>query len=65
MNLPPPEASSRLAAPSGGATILVVDDDGQILQLVARFLRSNGFRVNTARNGGEMHAVLAECGADC
>lgn len=64
MNLPPPEASSRLAAPSGGATILVVDDDGQILQLVARFLRSNGFRVNTARNGGEMHAVLAECGAD-
>lgn len=64
MNLPPSEASSNFTAPSRGATILVVDDDGQILQLVARFLRSNGFRVNTARNGGEMHAALAEAGAD-
>lgn len=64
MNLPPPEASSTVAALSGGPSILVVDDDGQILQLVARFLRSNGFRVLTARDGREMLSVLAETGAD-
>lgn len=53
-----------MAAPSSGASILVVDDDGQILQLVARFLRANGFRVQTARDGREMQSVLAEAGAD-
>ncbi len=36
------------------AEILIVDDDGQILILVAKFLRANGFRVHTARNGVEM-----------
>ncbi len=39
-------------------TVLVVDDDGQILQLVAKFLRSNGFQVRTARNGVEMTESL-------
>lgn len=53
-----------MTAPHSGATILVVDDDGQIRQLVARFLRSNGFRVQTARDGVEMQSVLAETGAD-
>ena len=38
--------------------ILVVDDDGQILQLVSRFLRTNGFRVHNARNGAEMTECL-------
>lgn len=64
MNLPPPEATPTLSSASGGSSILVVDDDGQILQLVARFLRSNGFRVHTARDGREMQSVLAETGAD-
>lgn len=64
MNLPPREASSTVTSPASGASILVVDDDGQILQLVARFLRSNGFRVHTARDGREMQTVLAETGAD-
>jgi two-component system OmpR family response regulator len=41
-----------------GASILVVDDDGEILQLVARFLRANGFRVHGARTGVEMMAIL-------
>lgn len=58
-----PTQASSTASP-GGATILVVDDDGQILQLVARFLRSNGFRVQTARDGREMQSVLAQGGAD-
>lgn len=30
--------------------VLVVDDDGEILSLVAKFLRGNGFVVSTARN---------------
>lgn len=38
--------------------VLVVDDDGEILSLVAKFLRSNGFRVHTARSGVEMGEAL-------
>lgn len=38
--------------------ILVVDDDSEILSLVAKFLRANGFRVRTARNGPEMNESL-------
>jgi two-component system OmpR family response regulator len=45
-------------------SILVVDDDGQILELVARFLMGNGFAVHTARDGREMLAQLSEHGAD-
>lgn len=40
--------------------VLVVDDDGEILTLVARFLRSNGFKVHTARNHIEMDDVLSK-----
>jgi two-component system OmpR family response regulator len=46
------------------SNILVVDDDVQILELVARFLRSSGFTVLTARDGLEMKAVLAESPVD-
>ena len=42
----------------------MVDDDGQILELVARFLKANGFTVHTARDGREMHARFSEHGAD-
>lgn len=51
-------------APSEGTSILVVDDDGQILQLVSRFLRTNGFRVHAARNGAEMAEYLAHTPVD-
>lgn len=44
--------------------ILIVDDDGQILILVAKFLRANGFRVHTARNGVEMAEVLKRASVD-
>ena len=49
---------------SGERVILVVDDDGQILALVAKFLRSNGFRVLTARNGAEMRQTLISVSPD-
>lgn len=42
------------------ASILVVDDDSEILDLVARFLRTNSFSVLTARNGLEMAECLTQ-----
>jgi two-component system OmpR family response regulator len=50
--------------PISGSSVLIVDDDGQILTLVARFLRSNGFNARTARNGVEMLATLESFEAD-
>ena len=44
--------------------ILVVDDDGEILSLVAKYLRSNGFRVHTARSGPEMNEALRHSAID-
>lgn len=41
------------------AHILVVDDDREIRDLTARFLRKHGFRVDDASNGREMDAQLA------
>ncbi|HRK24589.1 MAG TPA: response regulator [Beijerinckiaceae bacterium] len=46
------------------ATVLVVDDDSEILSLVARFLQFNGFAVMTARNGSEMTACLKQNSVD-
>jgi two-component system OmpR family response regulator len=54
--------SSTAEAPEG--RILVVDDDGEILSLVAKFLRSNGFSVATARNGAEMKAQMQASSPD-
>lgn len=39
--------------------ILVVDDDGQIRQLIVRFLRDNGYRASGARDSIEMRETLA------
>ncbi|MCZ8098607.1 MAG: response regulator [Alsobacter sp.] len=50
--------------PSPPDTVLVVDDDAQILQLVAKFLRSNGLHVRTARNGVEMLESLRHAPVD-
>ncbi|MCZ8274574.1 MAG: response regulator [Microcystis sp. LE19-4.1E] len=44
--------------------VLVVDDDGEILSLVAKFLRANGFRVHTARSGAEMNEALKHAAID-
>jgi two-component system OmpR family response regulator len=40
--------------------ILVVDDDREIRDLLARFLARHGVRVTTARDGTEMDRVLAD-----
>jgi two-component system, OmpR family, response regulator len=41
------------------ARVLIVDDDGQIRQLLAGFLKENGFDVALARDGIEMRAALS------
>jgi len=46
------------------AHILVVDDDAQIRQLAAKFLREHGYRVSTVRDGREMRGVLEATSID-
>jgi two-component system, OmpR family, response regulator len=41
------------------ARVLIVDDDGQIRQLLAGFLKDNGLDVALARDGVEMRAAMA------
>lgn len=57
------EAFSITQAP-GSASILLVDDDQQIRQLVAKFLRDYGFRVHAARSGAEMLEALRRAQID-
>ena len=48
----------------GGAHILVVDDDREIRDLLSRFLRKNGYRVDLAADGHEMRRVLENARID-
>ena len=41
-----------------GPHILVVDDDREIRDLLGRFLRRHGYRVETAADGRQMFAAL-------
>jgi len=40
--------------------LLVVDDDRQLLSLLAQYLEAGGYRVSTAGNAAQMRAVLAD-----
>jgi two-component system OmpR family response regulator len=46
------------------AHILVVEDDGEMRTLIAKFLRQNGYRVSGARDGREMWETLANAPVD-
>ncbi len=60
-----PQQSGSVASGDSGATqVLVVDDDRSLQQLVAKFLRSNGFHVLTAQDGREMHEYLRRARVD-
>jgi PAS domain S-box-containing protein len=48
------------AAADGRATVLVVDDDPQVLNLLAKTLEKDGYRVLLARNGVEALALARE-----
>lgn len=47
-------------APETAAHVLVVDDDREIRDLLARFLGRHGYRVTTAQDGREMRRALAD-----
>ena len=49
---------SKLPGMKNGPHILVVDDDREIRDLLARFLRMHGYRIETAGDGREMFAAL-------
>jgi len=44
--------------------VLIVDDDAELRQLVAKFLRASGFRVTAVRGSPEMRHALASSGID-
>jgi len=44
--------------------ILVVDDDRQLLDLLAQYLQASGYRVSTASNATQTRAVLASARID-
>lgn len=46
------------------AHILVVEDDGEMRTLIAKFLRQNGYRVTGARDGREMWETLDNAPVD-
>jgi two-component system OmpR family response regulator len=46
------------------AHVLVVEDDGEMRALIARFLRQNGYRVTAVRDGREMWETLAGAPVD-
>lgn len=57
----PPTSQRDPGAPPASvadAHILIVDDDGQLRQLVAKFLRGQGYRVTGVRDGREMNDTL-------
>lgn len=48
----------------GDPHILVVDDDRELRQLLARYLRKHGMRVEVAETGAEMHRALGTMNID-
>ena len=58
---PPPESPKSITpqTPESASTLLVIDDDPTMHDLMARFLRGEGFRVETA-SGGEAGLRLAK-----
>ncbi|MHB0671718.1 response regulator [Roseomonas mucosa] len=57
---PEAEREARAASPlPPEAHILVVEDDGEMRTLIAKFLRQNGYRVTGARNGAEMWDTIS------
>jgi len=53
-----------MASAAPEARLLVVDDDADIVELLAASLRFSGFEVTTARNGHEALAVAASTRPD-
>ena len=59
-----PSANGSAASMDSSPHILIVDDDRDIRDLLSRFLRNNGYRVDTVADGREMKRVLETAGID-
>ena len=54
--------AERTSSPSGGARILVVDDDAAVRTLLRECFELEGYRVSEAASGGEVTAGAATAG---
>ncbi|MET0396014.1 MAG: histidine kinase N-terminal 7TM domain-containing protein [Longimicrobiaceae bacterium] len=59
-----PAEAGPAAAPAGGATVLVVDDDVMIRDAIARILRAEGLRVVTGGTGADLLDLAREHAPD-
>jgi GAF domain-containing protein/CheY-like chemotaxis protein len=59
-----PAPTARETTPSGASTVLVIDDDAAVRDLMARFLGKEGFRVVAAAGGEEGLQVARELTPD-
>jgi len=57
--------SDSMLQPTGGQTVLVVDDDPAIVELLRDFLEASGFRALVATNGQEALDIVARRPVDC
>jgi PAS domain S-box-containing protein len=57
---PPAEAPAPAGVPGGPGTVLVIDDEPSVRDLVSRFLATEGFRPVTAADGTEGLRLAAE-----
>jgi two-component system OmpR family response regulator len=64
MMSPDVSATRPRAALENEAHLLVVEDDGEMRQLVVKFLRQNGFKVTGVRDGAEMWDTIAATPVD-
>lgn len=53
-----------MAQPSDRPTVLVVDDDAEIVALLQRYLATNGFHVRSAGSGAQLREHIAAHGVD-
>lgn len=60
----PGAPSDRLVQVPAQHHILLVDDDAELRQLVAKFLRTNGFRVTTVRSAPELRHAFSSMPID-
>ena len=58
------EAEIPVVDASTDQHILLVDDDAELRQLVAKLLRTNGYKVTAVRSAPEMHHALASARMD-
>jgi two-component system OmpR family response regulator len=61
---PQDAGDARVVEPAPEQHVLIVDDDAELRQLVAKFLRTNGYRVTAVRSAPEMRHALASARID-